>query len=78
MEYVTIVANNTHSASVLLTIEFGGTTDPDDHIEVNIGSQRGLQVICDRMPINNGLTIAAFASVADVVVCFGEIIKERL
>lgn len=77
IDYVTLSVCNTHTSSVVLTIEFGGTTDPDDHIEVSVGSQRGLQVVCDRMPINNGLAITAYASVADVIVVFGEVITEK-
>lgn len=73
MDLVTIEAVNTHTGDVVLTIQWGGTTDPDDAVEIILPSQEGVRLIVDERRINNGLAIRAFASVADVVLIYGEV-----
>ena len=71
IEYLTIEAVNTHaSTTVTLTIEFGGT-GAGDAIIVKIAPQRGMAVVVDRLPLNNGLVVSAYASVSGVVNLFG-------
>lgn len=76
-DYITLFANNAHSASVLLTIEWGGTTDPNDIIEVTlpkVGVEGdGERAIVIRKPLTNSLVVKAFASVANVVKISGDV-----
>ena len=72
MEYVTIEGVNTHTATVTLTLEYGGT-GAGDKITIQIGPDRGFSVVVDRLPINNGLVIRAYASVSGVVNLFGQV-----
>jgi len=76
-DFITLFANNAHSASVLLTIEWGGTTDPDDIIEITL-PKVGIDGDGDRMivinkPLTNSLVVKAFASVANVVKISGDV-----
>jgi chorismate mutase len=68
---IVIAAMNSDSVPRLLTIELGGTTDPDDLIEMTIPAQDGLHIVVPKgaVRMNGGLTIAAFAATADVIVC---------
>lgn len=63
---VYIAAANNHTSDVLLTIEWGGTTAAD-LIVVDMPPRIGMVVVVPNHRIRNGLSIKAFASVADVV-----------
>ena len=73
MDLVTLYVSNTHTAAVNLTIEYGGTTDPDhlilDAVPIPINT-RPIQ-ICFDFPLRNGLVIKAFASTANVLLIYG-------
>lgn len=68
---ITISAMNSDSQPRLLTIELGGTTDPDDLIEMSIPAQNGLHIVVPKgaFRANGGITIAAFAATANVITC---------
>jgi len=62
-----LYANNTSGADVKLTIEFGGTTSPDDLIEVTIEAEAGLNLIIPGLILQNSLIVRAFAGSANVL-----------
>lgn len=65
-----LYATNNHTSDVNLTIEFGGTSSPDDLIQANIPYKSGLYLIVPGIPIQGNSTapvVRAFASVANVV-----------
>jgi hypothetical protein len=67
-----LYAHNTSSAAVKLTLEWGGTTSPDDHIEVNVGAEgTGLILVAPGILLQNGLVVRAFAGTANVINIFG-------
>jgi hypothetical protein len=68
---ITVSAMNSDTVPRLLTIELGGTTDPDDLIEMTIPAQDGLHIVIPKgtVRMNGGLTIAAFAAAANVITC---------
>ena len=68
---VYLYAVNAHTTDVTVTIEWGGTTDPDDLIEFTISNSSGLFIMAPGLLIQNGLGIAAFASIANVITIFG-------
>lgn len=68
---VYLYAVNAHTGDVTVTVEWGGTTDPDDLIEFTISASSGLFVLAPGLLIQNGLGIAVFASVANVITIFG-------
>lgn len=62
-------ASNVSGAPALLTIEWGGVTDPGDHIvkQFNIPANSPPLPIVTGEVLNGGLNIRAFASIAAVV-----------
>lgn len=64
-------AVNTDSATRKLTIELGGTTSPDDLIEVGVPAESGLVLVVPGLVLRNGLVIRAFAAAANVLTIVG-------
>jgi len=62
---------NSHTDDVEVTFEYGGVTDPDDHIVVTVPFDSGLILAIPGLTLENALALAAFASVANVVVAYG-------
>jgi hypothetical protein len=72
IDEVWLYAHNTSSAAVKLTLEWGGTTSPDDHIEINIGAEgTGLVLVAPGIVLQNSLVVRAFAATANVINIFG-------
>ena len=61
-----LYAQNNHTALVTLTIEFGDTTAAAQII-MGLPSKEGLILVIPGLPLNGGLAVRAFASVANVV-----------
>ena len=68
---VWIYAMNTSASSETLTLEWGGTTDPDDLIEITLAASPGLTLIVPGLPLDGGVVVRAFAGTADVVTVHG-------
>lgn len=64
-------AYNSDTLDRLLTIQFGGTTSPDDDITLTIPAQNGLTQVIRGLILQNACVVKAFANVANVVVIFG-------
>lgn len=71
LDEVWIYAYNSHSADVVLTIEFGGVTSPDDLIKQTIPFQQGRFCIIDGRLLQNSLVVRAFAGTANVITIDG-------
>lgn len=71
IDEVWLYANNTSASSVDLTIEYGGTTSPDDLIVVSIPAKSGLSIVAPGLILTGdgaaARTIRAFASSANVI-----------
>lgn len=65
--------SNTSASAVLLTIEFGGATDPDDLIvkQLSIPANSPPIPILTGQMLQNALAVRAFASVANVLLVSG-------
>ena len=68
---VFIEAVNTHTSDVKLTVEWGGTSSPDDLIEVTIPAERGFTEVIPGHMLQNGVLVRAFAAEPDVIVLHG-------
>lgn len=68
---VFIQAVNTSSSAVKLTVEWGGTTSPDDLVEITIPAESGFTDVIDGNVLQNGAIVRAFADTADVIVLHG-------
>ena len=64
---------NTDTAARKLTVEFGGTTSPDDLIEVGIPSESGLVLVSPGLTVTGGVVVRAFAATANVLVVMGHV-----
>ena len=69
-------AVNAHTADVLLTLEFGGTTSPDNLIRVTIPTSLanpapGLVAVVPGFILTNSLVVRAFAGTANVITLYG-------
>ena len=67
MDEIWLYACNTDSTDRKLTIEYGGTTSPDDLSEITISAEAGWVLIVPGMLLQNGLIVKAFAASANVV-----------
>jgi hypothetical protein len=69
-----LYAQNTDTTARKLTIEWGGTTSPDDLIEVTIGPEQGLVLVAPGLLLKGNATalvVRAFAATANVVTIHG-------
>lgn len=66
-----LYAQNNHTSEVILTIEFGGTTSPDNKIVTPLAPQAGLVPIIPGLILQNLLEVKAFANVANVISVIG-------
>lgn len=64
---VWIYVTNNHSVALNLTIEWGGTTSPDDLIQMSIPALTGLYLLIPGLVIQNGGIIRAFAGSANLI-----------
>lgn len=74
LQEIWLWAYNSHSASVLLTLEFGDATAPDSNIKVTLESQKGLILIVPGLLLKGNaspLTVKAFAGTGDVITISG-------
>jgi len=67
---VWLYAVNSSTSAVKLTIEYGGTTSPDDLIEYTVAAESGLYLIVPGLVIKGNATalvVRAFAGTANVI-----------
>ena len=67
LDEIWLYATNTSATARVLTIEFGGTTDQDDLIELEIGADSGMTLIIPGLLLQNSLLVKAWAASADVI-----------
>lgn len=69
-----LYAQNTDSVDRKLTIEWGGTSSPDDLLELVVPGERGLVVVVPGLIIKGNATplvVRAFAETANVITIVG-------
>ena len=67
LDEIWLWAVNTSAAAVVLTVEWGGTTSPDDLIVVEIPEDKGLILVAPGLVLQNELVVRAFAASANVI-----------
>ena len=74
LDEVTLYAWNSAATAKLLTLEIGGSTDPDKIIEVQLEpNTAGLQCVLPSIRVTGSITIEAFAETADVITLYATI-----
>jgi hypothetical protein len=74
IDEVWLYAMNTSTSSIKLTIEWGGTSSPDDLIEATLTGESGLSLLVPGLVIKGNATplvIRAFAGSANVITLSG-------
>jgi hypothetical protein len=71
LDEIWLYAVNTSTSAVKLTVEYGGVTAPNDHIELTISGESGLVLVCPGLVLNNGLVVRAFAGTTNVIAISG-------
>ena len=64
-------AYNSHTADLVLTIEWGGVTDPTNHIVQTIPFDAGLVPVVPGLILTNSLVCRAFAGTTNLVTLSG-------
>jgi hypothetical protein len=62
---------NDNVTAILVTILWGGTTEPDNAIRITVPGQTGRILLCDGMILQNSLVVKAYAAVASKVLIDG-------
>ena len=71
IDEIWLYAVNSSGSDVKLTVEWGGTTDPDDHIEVTITAEAGLTLVAPGIPLQNGLIVKAKGGTTNGILIHG-------
>jgi hypothetical protein len=74
LDEVWLYAINTDTTARKLTIEWGGTSSPDDLIELTIAAESGLVLVAPGLLIKGNATalvVRAFAATANVITIHG-------
>lgn len=71
LDEVWLWAVNSDTTAKKLTMQLGGTTDPDDSIEVTIPGESGLVLVIPGLVLTNSAVVRAFCATANVVVLHG-------
>ena len=74
LDEVWLYAVNTSASDVKLTIEWGGTASPDDHIEYTVKAENGLYLIVPGLILKGNATalvVRAFAATTNVITIHG-------
>lgn len=70
LDEIWLYAVNSSTSAVKLTIQWGGTTSPDDDIELTIAAESGLVLVVPGLVIKGNATplvVRAFAGTANVI-----------
>lgn len=79
VDRITLYAFNSSTADVVLTLEWGAATAPDNNLVVTIPFKSGWVLVADALPlIGNGaagLVVGAFAGTTNVVTLTGHVLR---
>ena len=74
LDEVWLYAVNSSASDVKLTVQWGGTTSPDDDIEYTVNAENGLYLIVPGLILKGNATalvVRAFAATANVICISG-------
>ena len=70
-DFMYVDACNTSASDVTLTLQFGGVTSTDDHIEIIMTGKNGWERIVSGLPLEAAKQLHAFAGTTNVINCNG-------
>ena len=71
LDEIWLYAVNSDTTDRKLSIEFGGTTSPDDLIELTVAAESGLILVVPGLILTNSVVVKAFAASANLVLING-------
>jgi hypothetical protein len=74
LDEIWLYVQNTSASSVKLTVQWGGTTSPDDDIEVTVAAEAGLMLVAPGLILKGNATplvVRAFAATTNVLTIHG-------
>lgn len=71
LDEIWLYAYNGHTADVVLTIEYGGATVPDQNIVLTVTTKAGLILVIPGLLLTNSKVLKAFAATANVITLSG-------
>jgi hypothetical protein len=71
LDEIWLYAYNSDSVDRLLTIQFGGTSTPDDDIKVTVPFKQGLLLVVPGLILTNAAVVKAYAAAANVITLQG-------
>lgn len=71
LDEIWLYAVNSDTSARKLTIELGGTTSPDDTIELTVQPESGLVLVVPGLILTNSVIVKAFCATANVVLLAG-------
>lgn len=71
LDEVWLYAYNSDSVPRLLTVQFGGTTTPDDDIKLTLAPQSGLVLVVPGLVLTNSSVVRAYGAAANVLTIQG-------
>lgn len=71
LDEIWLYLQNTDTTDRKATVEFGGTTSPDDTFEVTIPAESGLVLVVPGLLLTNSLLMKVFAATANVIIANG-------
>ena len=64
-------ATNTTASDILMTMQWGGTTSPDDDILYTVTARDGLKAIAPGLILQNSLVVKVYAAASNVIQIYG-------
>lgn len=77
LDFPEISLANEDTVTRTVTIEWGGTTAPDNTMTVQVGAKMVARAYPPAIALQNGLLIKAFCDAANVVVAYGSVRTKR-
>lgn len=71
VDEIWIYATNNHTAALALTLQWGGTTAPDDAVTLTLAAQSGLTLIIPGLILRNSLVVKAYAGTTNLICLAG-------
>lgn len=72
-----LYTHNLHSENVTLIVEWGGTTDPNDHMKTVIAPDIGIIQIVPGLILTNGVVVRAYADITNKMVISGFVCRTK-
>lgn len=71
LDEIYVYATNATTSDVKLTVQFGGTTQPNDEVEYTVPAENGFHLIIPGFVLQNGLIVRAWAGTTNVIMIGG-------